>query len=136
MTDPDAIIDYTLFWIACATEAEAQYLTAIINSNVLWQAVIPLAPRNWAGNSRHVQKHLWRLPIAGFDASEALHVEIAEAGRASASGAQRMWSELSAERQARGKSVSVTVARREIRQWLKVSKEGQRVERLVGRLLG
>ncbi len=124
-----------MFWIACATETEASYLTAIINSKVLETAVQPLMSKGQFG-ARHVQKHLWRLPIPGFDASDALHVEIAEAGRAAAAGAQRIWSELSAERQAQGKSVSVTVARREIRQWLEVSEEGQRVEGLVGRLLG
>ena len=135
VTDPDAIIDYTLFWISCATEAEASYLTAIINSKALETAVQPLMPKGQFG-ARHVVKHLWRLPIAEFDASDALHVEIAEAGQAAASGAQRIWSELSAERQAQGKSVSVTVARREIRQWLEESEEGRRVEGLVGQLLG
>ncbi|MCY3734216.1 MAG: hypothetical protein OXG42_08040 [Chloroflexi bacterium] len=39
-------------------------------------------------------------------------------------------------RSGKGQSTAVTVARREIRKWLSESAEGQRVEELVGRLLG
>lgn len=128
-------VESTLYWIECDGWAEADYLCSIINSNTLWEAVIPLAPKNWAGNSRHVQKHLWRLPIPEFDPDDDLHVEIAQAGADAAVGAEAVWREIEAERVDAGKSVSVTVARREIRAWLAESAEGRRVEELVGRLL-
>lgn len=82
-----------------------------------------------------MQKHLWRLPIPEFDPDDALHLEIAEAGADAAVGAEAVWREIEGERAAAGKSVSVTVARREIRAWLAQSAEGRRVEQLVERLL-
>ena len=82
-----------------------------------------------------MHKHLWRLPIPEYDDSDSLHVEIAQAGEDAAAGAKALWDEIRAEREAKGQSTSVTVARREIRKWLSESSEGQRVEE-VGRLLG
>lgn len=75
------------------------------------------------------------MPIPEFDPDESLHLELAEAGAEAALGAESVWREIEAERRAAGKSVSVTVARREIRAWLAESAEGERVEALVERLL-
>ena len=86
--------------------------------------------------ARDLQKHLWRLPIPEYDDSNDLHRAIAEAGATAAVGARALWDDIRADREASGKSTSVTVARREIRKWLSESEEGQRVEELVGRLLG
>lgn len=135
VTDPSAVIDYTLFWIPCRTWDEALYLAAIINSRVLEQMLEPLMPKGQFG-ARHVQKHLWRLPIPEYDESDPLHVELAEAGEAAAIGAKALWDGVRVEREGKGQSTSVTVARREIRKWLSESAEGRRVEGLVGRLLG
>ena len=52
-----------------------------------------------------------------------------------AEAAKTVLAEVRAEREASGKSFSVTIARRELRRWLSESEEGQRVEGLVGRLL-
>ena len=113
---------------------EANYLTAVINSEYLEDNLRPLMPKGQFG-ARHVQKHLWRLPIPEFDPDDDLHIEIAQAGADAAVGAETVWREIEAERVGAGKSVSVTVARREIRAWLAESAEGRRVEELVGRLL-
>ena len=86
--------------------------------------------------ARHVEKHLWRLPIPEYDESNDLHQEIAAAGASAAEAAKTVLAEVRAEREASGKSFSVTIARRELRRWLSESEEGQRVEALVGRLLG
>ena len=118
----------------CKNWTEADYIVAIINSNTLESQLEPLMPKGQFG-ARHVQKHLWRLPIPEFDSSDALHLEIAEAGAEAAIGAESVWREIEAERRAAGKSVSVTIARREIRAWLAESAEGKRVEALVERLL-
>ena len=59
------IIDYTLFWIDCRDSQEAYYLQAIINSQTLYDAVIPFMPKGQFG-ARHLQKHLWKLPIPGL----------------------------------------------------------------------
>ncbi len=134
VTQPEPIIESKLFWIVVASMDEADYLSAIINSQVLELRVAPLMSKGQFG-ARDVQKHIWRLPIPEYDDSNLLHVEIAEAGVAAATGAAQVWREVRAAREAKGQSTSVTVARREIRKWLSASEEGRRVEELVGRLL-
>ena len=107
VTDDTAMVDYTLYWLTCTTVEEACYLTAIINSSRLYERLRPLMPKGQFG-ARHVQTHLWRLPIPEFDAGESLHVSIADAGRQAADGVER---ELENLRQ-RYPKLTVTIARR------------------------
>ena len=79
-----------------------------------------------------LHKHLWKLPIPEFASDDELHSEISSAGAAAADGAAR---ELARLRQERGNDVSVRIARRELRAWLRSSDEGQRVEEAVEELL-
>ena len=131
MTDETSIVDYTLYWLTCQTKEEAHYLTTIINSGVLYEKLEPMMPKGQYG-ARHVQKHLWRLPIPEFDGGDSLHVSIAGAGRQAAAGAERELRNL----RRRYPRLTVTIARREIRKWLRESVEGKRVEEVVGLLLG
>ena len=131
MPDESAVVDYTLYWLTCRTEDEAYYLTAIVNSDRLYEQLKPLMPKGQFG-ARHVQKHIWRLPIPEFDAADATHAAISDAGRQAAVGVER---ELAKLREARP-GFTVTIARREIRKWLRESVEGQRAEEVVGVLLG
>ena len=125
-----AIVDTSLYWITCSNLQEANYLLAIINSRALYEAVAPLMPKGQFG-ARHLHKHLWKLPIPEFDPGDPLHVAISRAGRAAAEGAAR---ELAALRQTR-LHVTVTIARRELRKWLRESEEGKAVEGVVTELL-
>ena len=111
---------------------KCQHNLAIINSDALATAVNKYTTANWAGNTRDLEKHLWKLPIPEFDPGNRRHVAIAKAGEAAAQGAARQLEQL---RQQRDR-VTVTVARRELRKWLRESVEGKAVERVVGRLLG
>ena len=129
--EDDAIVDYKLFWIACRDAREAYYLLAIINSDTLADAVNKYTTPNWSGKTRDLQKHLWNLPIPELDAGKPLHVEVSEAGDAAAQGVARQLAQL---RQDRG-DVTVTIARRELRKWLRESTEGKAVEEAVGELL-
>ncbi len=131
--DHNGIIDHLLYWITCKDIQEANYLLAIINSDALATAVNPLTTPNWAGNTRDLHKHLWKLPIPEYDAADPLHREIAEAGAATARGAAARLADL---RSQRGERLTVTIARRELRAWLRASAEGAAVEAAVGRLLG
>ena len=133
--DNEAIIDTTLYWITCRNIDEAYYLLAIINSKVLADAVNPLTTPNWSGRTRDLHKHLWKLPIAEYDAGNATHNDISEAGKVAAQGAVRCLARLREERQFSGKTFSVTVARTGLRKWLHSSQEGRAVEDLVGELL-
>ena len=132
LRDDATIIDHLLFWITCKNEREAYYLLAIINSRTLATAVNKFTTANWAGNTRDLHKHLWKLPIPEFDASNPLHVDISKAGEAAAAGAAKQLERL---RQDRPK-LTVTIARRELRKWLRTSTEGKAVEERVGKLLG
>ena len=128
----DDVVDYKLFWTTCKNTDEAYYLLAIINSEALKEAVAPLMSKGQFG-ARDLQKHLWKLPIPEFDADVPLHAEISDAGRAAAAGAAQRLAELRAQR---GDNLSVTIARRELRAWLRTSPEGAAVEGAVGRVLG
>ena len=132
VTDSDAIIDYTGFWFACVNSAEANYTLSLINSDFLYAAIEPLMAKGQFG-ARHVQKHLWKLPIPEYDEAIPLHRNLAQAGEAAAAGVQTVLNQL---REQRGDMLTVTIARRDIRKWLRESKEGKAVERLVGELLG
>ena len=146
LDDDNALVDYTLYWTICKNEHESNYLLAIINSDKLSEAVAPLMPKGQFG-ARHLQKHLWKLPIPEYDPTIALHAEIAAAGAAAAQGAAVKLAELRAEwqerheawanggRRGREPALTVTIARRELRKWLRASPEGAAVEQAVGRLL-
>ena len=125
------VVDHLLFWVTCKNLDEATYLMAIINSQVLYEAVKPLMSKGQFG-PRDLHKHLWKLPIPEFDPSDVLHKSIAKAGEAAATGAAHQLEQLGEEH---GPKLTVTIARREMRKWLRESAEGQAVEEVVGKLL-
>ena len=129
--DADVIIDYKLFWITCKDTMEANYLLAIINSDALYELVMPLMSKGQFG-ARDLQKHLWKLSIPEFDAGDSLHVRVSQTGEAAGQGVAKQMAQL---RQNRGE-VTVTIARRELRKWLRESQEGKTVETAVGGFLG
>ena len=131
LQDNKMLVDHLLYWISCKDMAEANYLLAIINSNALQEAVKPLMSKGQFG-ARDLHKHLWKLPIPEFDPAQELHAAIAEAGATAAAGARERLAEL---REQRGDGLTVTIARRELRKWLRASSEGKAVETAVGKLL-
>ena len=132
LCDDSALVDTSLYWITCKDICEANYLLAIINSDCLATEVKQYTVRNWAGNTRHLHKHLWKLPIPEFDPAQELHTAIADAGARAATAAEKKLDEL---RDQRGDKLTVTIARRELRTWLRTSQEGKAVESAVGQLL-
>ena len=131
LENDSTLVDYTLYWITCRDRREANYLLAIINSDSLYKTVAPMMAKGQFG-ARHLQKHLWKLPIPKFDEAQKLHVDIAKAGSAAADGAAKRFADL---RENRENELTVTIARRELRGWLRTSKEGRAVETAVGKLL-
>ena len=127
-----SFVDSSLYWVTASSHGEANFLIAIINSNALYQLVEPLMPKGQFG-ARHLHKHLWKLPIPRYDEGVQLHRDLAQSGEAAAAGVQVVLAKL---REERGDKLTVTIARREIRKWLRESDEGAAVERLVGELLG
>ncbi len=132
LADEDAIVDYTLYWMRCGSPEEACYLCGVINSSVLEDLVVPHMPRGQFG-PRHLQKHLWKLPIPLFDPCDDRHQRIAEAAQSAQAGAEDA---LAAEAAARDvDSLSTVVARRIVRSWLKSSPEGAEADAAVAALL-
>ena len=131
LQDDDAIVDYKLFWIACEDIQEASYLLCIINSQALYNAATPFMSKGLFG-ARDLQKHLWKLPIPAYNGRNRRHATIAQAGQAAAEGASQQLAQL---RKERGPKLTVTIARHELRKWLRASAEGRAVEAGVGRLL-
>ena len=129
--EDEILVDHVLYWISCRDIEEANYLLAIINSVALYNAVSGMMPKGQFG-ARHLHKHLWKLPIPEFDPSKELHTTIAEAGATAATSAGKKLEEL---RERRGDKLTVTIARRELRHWLRTSDEGKSVEDSVTKLL-
>ena len=135
LTNTNELIDYKLFWIDCETLEEAHYLAAIINSDTLAEAVNSFTTPNWAGKTRDLQKHLWRLPIPTYDSNNSLHTDLAALGGQLAAEAATQLTDLQTARAADNKSTSVIVARRELRRWLSAHPPAQQVEQLVAQLI-
>ena len=132
LRDDNALVDEALYWITCKDMREAHYLIAIINSHALYQAVEPLMSKGQFG-ARNLHKQLWKLPIPEFDACDLQHQIVAEAGAWAALEAQDRLSEL---REQYGDKLTVKIARREMRNWLRNSRVGAVVESAVEDLLG
>ncbi len=130
LQDNEVIVDTRLYWVACRDIREAHYLIAIVNSEILYAAAIQLMSKGQFG-ARDLHKQLWKLSIPEFDRDSAAHVSIAAAGETAAAGVARELARLRAERD----RVTVTIARRELRKWLRSSAEGQAVEDTVSKLL-
>ena len=132
LSDDRAIVDYTTYWVTCRDMQEAYYLLAIINSDTLYDAATPLMNKGQFG-ARDLEKHLWKLPIPEFDAGNVLHASLAVAGERVAAGVAERLDTL---RDQRGGRLTVTVARRELREWLRDSLDWAVIERLMHLLIG
>ena len=84
VTDNQAILDRILYQVTCRDLDEAHYLLAIINSDTLAQAAKPFCASNWAKKIRHLEKHLWKLPIPEYDPKNEMHAELSRLGQMAA----------------------------------------------------
>lgn len=77
--DGSAVVDHTLYW-GCVGIEEAHYLCALLNSEgVRMQVEQYQAQGQWG--ARHFDKYVFNLPIPVFDQEEALHGQLAAAGK-------------------------------------------------------
>lgn len=77
--DDRAVIDHMLYWTAPASEEEAHYLTAILNSETLRARAAGYQSRGQFG-ARHFDKVVFNLPIPRFSAKTKLHRDLAVLG--------------------------------------------------------
>ena len=68
------VIDHTLYWATAASQEEALFLCAVLNPAEVTRQVRPLM--SYGKDERHIDKHIWRLPIPEFSAANPLHAEI------------------------------------------------------------
>jgi SAM-dependent methyltransferase len=78
--DNRALIEHKLYWAPTLIEAEAHYLTAILNSAPVLANVQPLQAHGLFG-PRDFDKHLFTAPFPSYDNEDAAHVDLAELGK-------------------------------------------------------
>ena len=128
VADDKAIIESTAFQIPCRNEREAHYLLAIINSETMFRMAEPFMPRGLFGGARHVQKHIWKLPIPEYDADNDSHVRLSRLGKAAVAEARAVIEGLD--------EVNDRTARRAMRhRWQVESETACAIETAVGELL-
>ena len=77
LEDERTVVEHMLYWITPASEAEARYLAAILNSETARRRTERYQARGQFG-ARDFDKVMFNLPIPRFDAREKLHVALAE----------------------------------------------------------
>jgi hypothetical protein len=68
----DAVVEHQLYWGPASSLAEARYLEAVLNSEVVTQRLRPLQARG-EHNPRHYDKLVWQLPIPLYDPNDERH---------------------------------------------------------------
>jgi len=123
VTDPRILIDHTLYWGSVASAAEGRYLVGILNSPSLTELVRPLMA--YGKDERHIDKHVWKLPIPAYDPADPVHQQITEL-------AEQLEVELA---QAPLRSDYFVTSRRQLRSAIASSAAGQALDQLVRQLI-
>lgn len=79
VTDTRALIDHKLYWASVKSEAEALFVTSILNTPSLTELVRPLM--SYGKDERDIDKHVWKLPIPTFDPADPTHITVVDLGR-------------------------------------------------------
>ena len=75
------VVEHTIYWAAFSSRQEADYLCAVLNSQVVNLAIKPFQATGLLGE-RHIQKKLLELPIPIFNHENSAHIALAERGEA------------------------------------------------------
>ncbi len=81
------VVDHKLYWTACASAAEADYLAAFLNAGEVNARIKPFQSRGLLGE-RDIHKKVLELPIPLYDPRDAAHRSLAEIGGRARSEAQ------------------------------------------------
>lgn len=119
-----AIVSKSLYWAAFREEAEADFLCAILNSSATTEFLRPLM--SYGKDERHVDKHLWQLPIPSYDSENSAHQELVSTSRQ----ASDIANEFSID-----PTLHFAATRRRIRQLIDNSQAGTRISEIVHDLL-
>lgn len=119
-----ALVSKSLYWAAFRDEDEADFLCAVLNCATTTEMLRPYM--SYGKDERHVDKHLWELPIPAYDHMNAQHVELARLGREVGRVAHEVPVDL---------GIHFATSRRRIRQAIETSEMGQRISEIVFELL-
>ena len=132
--DKQAILDHKLYQTICQSVDEACYLTAVLNSKGLTNAVVEFMTKGLYG-ARDFHKHGWKLPIPRYDANDPLHVRLSELGETAEQECQALIAESDIPNQPAGDAQS-RAARKMLRhEWQPNSEVAQDIEVAVAQLL-
>jgi len=76
LENSSAVIEHGIYWSSVFTEQEGRYLSTIFNSETARQRTAALQSRGQWG-ARHFDKVIFNLPIPRFEATQALHRDLA-----------------------------------------------------------
>jgi hypothetical protein len=125
LRDDDAIIDHKLYWAPVPSEAEARYLSAVLNSETARSRIEKMQSRGQWG-ARDFDKVMFNLPIPRFDPKSRLHAELAKAAQRAESIAAAV---------ALPEKIGFQRARKMVREALAEAGVAQDIDRLVAQLL-
>jgi len=126
LRDRKAVIDHMLYWAEVDTVEEGRYLTAILNSETTRKKVEHWQAQGQWG-ARHFDKVMFNLPIQKFDAKKELHQNLSQA----AEHAEKIAGAMNFE-----KGAHFTRIRASVREALYADGVGEKIDALVGQLLG
>lgn len=119
-----ALINKSLYWAAFESAEEADFLCAILNSAVTTEMVRPYM--SYGKDERHIDKHIWEVPIPAFDPDDRQHRELVSLGREVAALVSNLELDL---------TVQFPTLRARIRRTIETSPVGVRISEIVYELL-
>lgn len=127
----DLVIDQTLYWQAILDEKQAWFVTGMLNSGAMTQAILPFNPKGAFGE-RHIHALPYRL-MPPFDAENEAHNRIAVLAERIATQARTL---IAADDYLNDPNKALTVRRRKLRAQLGATAEFKELETLCANVLG
>lgn len=122
--DPRGVVNTKLYWCTVRSEAEADYLCAVLNSPVTTEFVRPLM--SYGKDERDIHKHVWELPIPEFDPQNAVLNRLSQLGALASQVASRVPAR---------EGIHFAAARRDIRNAISEDPSTVEIDQLVYELL-
>jgi hypothetical protein len=124
VSDSRTVVEHGAYWAAVTSQDEAAFLIGILNAPILTELVRPLM--SYSKDERHIDKHVWKLPIPTYDPDETSHQRIREL-------AQELVNEVAG---LEFRSTNFVMIRRDIRDYLSFSSAGKELDQVVQGVLG
>jgi hypothetical protein len=124
IANPRALIANGLYWASVPTDAEANYLCAIMNAPVTTELARPFM--SYGKDERDIHKHVWELPIPTFDEANTVHLRLTALGAA----AEKVAATFTI-----NPDLHFSATRRHIRQLIEATPEGAEINDIVFELI-